>query len=202
MSCWFRNSNYNSLKIYVMSNKQLGLMALVDAPWLLIGTLAELRQPEWAETWFTGFWGLLYMTGWTCSAIVLNRLNATGTSLWGRTVIRVDWHLGPCQRFERVANFCAAKQARFLLVLRLVLAGKQRGYARSWGIGSRNKNLERLAPVCAAHDGALAAALHVPENTCGTLALYFTLRRLFSNCLGIACFSRYACRPCIIGCPF
>lgn len=84
-----------------MSNKFLGAVALLTAPFLFIGFWAEAENPALSETWFTGAWGLLYMTGWTGSVTVLQRKEATGRSLAGKSVL---WTLLACLVLGNVSN--------------------------------------------------------------------------------------------------
>ena len=72
-----------------MSNKLLGILALIGSPWLFIGTYLEERMPHLSDSWFTGVWGLLFISGWTCAAIALKRLGATGRSSFGKTILLI-----------------------------------------------------------------------------------------------------------------
>jgi hypothetical protein len=49
-----------------MNNKTLGTCALIGAPAMFIGTLAEDAYPQLSDSWFTGVWGLLYITAFMC----------------------------------------------------------------------------------------------------------------------------------------
>ena len=70
-----------------MKNKTLGIIGLFGAPFLLIGFTLEHIYPHLADSWFTGFWGLMYMIGWTSSIIGLQRMEATGTSAGGKAIL-------------------------------------------------------------------------------------------------------------------
>jgi hypothetical protein len=59
-----------------MNNKTLGTLALIGAPFLLIGFKAEQHYAFLADSWFTGAWGLVYITAWLCSVAALHRLGA------------------------------------------------------------------------------------------------------------------------------
>lgn len=72
-----------------MSNKLLGSLALFGAPWLFIGTYLEQRMPDLSDSWFTGVWGILFISGWFCSVIGLKNLNATGKSSFGKILLIV-----------------------------------------------------------------------------------------------------------------
>lgn len=67
-----------------MNNKYLMAIALLGAPFLFIGYLVEAENPSLVDSWFTGFWGFMYITGWMFSMIALLRENATGHGMWGK----------------------------------------------------------------------------------------------------------------------
>jgi hypothetical protein len=71
-----------------MTNKQLGLIALVGAPAMLIGVNAEYLNQNLQDSWFTGLWGIAYITAWMCSLIVMQRQLVTG-SRFGKWLIRI-----------------------------------------------------------------------------------------------------------------
>ena len=70
-----------------MHNRHLGILALIGALWLLIGPYVEQRIPGLSDSWFTGVWGILFISGWICSAIGLRRLRATGSTAFGKVVL-------------------------------------------------------------------------------------------------------------------
>ena len=72
-----------------MSNQLLGILALIGSPWLFIGTYLEERMPHLSDSWFTGVWGLLFISGWICAAIALKRLSATGRGAFGKTILLI-----------------------------------------------------------------------------------------------------------------
>ena len=72
-----------------MSNKQLGIFALIGAPWLFIGMTLENKYPALLDSRFTGAWGIFYITGWMCSVIVMQRMKVTGDSKFGKGVLWV-----------------------------------------------------------------------------------------------------------------
>lgn len=72
-----------------MSNRLLGILALIGSPWLFIGMYLEQRIPRLLDSWFTGVWGLLFISGWICSVIALRRLKATGNSSFGKILLIV-----------------------------------------------------------------------------------------------------------------
>lgn len=84
-----------------MSNRLLGIFALIGSPWLFIGTFLEERIPHLSDSWFTGVWGLLFISGWICAAIALKRLRATGKSAFGKTILLI---LLLCLSIANVSN--------------------------------------------------------------------------------------------------
>ena len=71
-----------------MTNKQLGTIALLGAPAMLIGINIETSYTRFEDSWFTGVWGIVYITAWMCSLAVLQRINAAGNG-FGKWVIRI-----------------------------------------------------------------------------------------------------------------
>jgi hypothetical protein len=72
-----------------MNNKTLGTLALIGAPFLLIGFKTEQHYAPLADSWFTGAWGIVYITAWLCSVLGLHRLGAAGQSRFGRILLPV-----------------------------------------------------------------------------------------------------------------
>lgn len=72
-----------------MSNRLLGILALIGSPWLFIGMYLEQRIPRLLDSWFTGVWGLLFISGWICSVIALRSLKATGNSSFAKILLIV-----------------------------------------------------------------------------------------------------------------
>ena len=70
-----------------MSNKLLGTLALVGAPFLLIGMYTESRYKPLEDSWFTGFWGIIYITAWMCSIVVMKRQKLTGHTRFGKAIL-------------------------------------------------------------------------------------------------------------------
>lgn len=70
-----------------MQNHHLGILALIGSPWLFIGTYLEQKLPHLSDSWFTGVWGILFISGWMCSAVGLKRLEATGSSTFGKVML-------------------------------------------------------------------------------------------------------------------
>ncbi len=72
-----------------MSNQLLGILALIGSPWLFIGTYLEQRNTHLSDSWFTGVWGILFISGWICAIIALKRLRATGSTSYGKILLLV-----------------------------------------------------------------------------------------------------------------
>ncbi len=72
-----------------MSNQLLGILALIGSPWLFIGTYMEQRMTHLSDSWFTGVWGILFISGWICAVIVLKRLRTTGSSSFGKVILLI-----------------------------------------------------------------------------------------------------------------
>lgn len=69
-----------------MNNKTLGTLAMIGAPWMLLGTLIEMAFPHLTDSWFTGVWGLLYITPWMGIMIALHRAGTLGSSHLGKAL--------------------------------------------------------------------------------------------------------------------
>jgi hypothetical protein len=69
-----------------MNNKVLGALALAGAPFLFIGFFLEFTNKQLENSWFTGFWGFIYITAWMCSIVALQKVKATGDGWFGRSI--------------------------------------------------------------------------------------------------------------------
>lgn len=72
-----------------MNHKTLGTLALTGAPFLGLGMTVEQLYKPLHDSWFTGLWGLFYISAWLCSIIALQRLEVTGRSRFGKGILRV-----------------------------------------------------------------------------------------------------------------
>ena len=74
-----------------MKNKQLGVFALIGAPFLFIDMLVSTYYPSFAvaNTWFTGLTGVFYITGWMASLEGLRRLIDNGKRNFSWLIIRI-----------------------------------------------------------------------------------------------------------------
>lgn len=70
-----------------MNNKLLGALALMGAPFLFIGHFVEFGNKQLEDSWFTGFWGFIYITAWMCSIVALQKVKATGDGWFGRSIL-------------------------------------------------------------------------------------------------------------------
>lgn len=75
---------------FSVHNRTLGILGLLGAHYLLIAPLLPMRYPALAQSAFDGLFGLFFMLTWMGSLIGLIRLNATGSSTFGRFIIRVN----------------------------------------------------------------------------------------------------------------
>lgn len=74
-----------------MNNRILGTIAMICAPAMLIELLIEeILLGGQNNVPITGVAGMVFMGGWICSNIVMQRMQATGTSLWGRAVLLIQ----------------------------------------------------------------------------------------------------------------
>jgi hypothetical protein len=78
---------YSKFYLSIMSNKLLGTLALVGAPFLLIGMYTESRYKLLEDSWFTGFWGIIYITAWMCSIVAMEREKLTGDTRFGKAIL-------------------------------------------------------------------------------------------------------------------
>ena len=74
--------------IFSMTNKQLGIIAFCGAPAMFIGVNVENTFKQFEDSWFTGVWGIIYMTAWMCSLIALYRMGVAGEG-FGKWLIRI-----------------------------------------------------------------------------------------------------------------
>ncbi|WP_420150489.1 hypothetical protein [Spirosoma sp.] len=76
-----------------MNNKLLGTLALIGAPFLCINTYIHVPDPD-AHVYVTdslsGFFDLLYISGWLCSILALRRIGAAGHDRFGRIILQVS----------------------------------------------------------------------------------------------------------------
>lgn len=70
-----------------MDNRVLGTIAIICAPALLIEGLLLGGQENAV---ITGIASMVFMAGWICSNIGMQRMRATGTGTWGRAVLLIQ----------------------------------------------------------------------------------------------------------------
>jgi hypothetical protein len=71
-----------------MTNKQLGTLAIIGAPAMFLGVYLETSNASLKDTWFTGAWGIIYITAWMCSLLVFYRNQVAGDG-FGKWLMRV-----------------------------------------------------------------------------------------------------------------
>jgi hypothetical protein len=72
-----------------MKNKQLGIFALIGAPFLFIDMLVGKYYPDFSNAGFSGFACLLYISGWLAAVEGLRRTLNNGTSDFSSIMIRI-----------------------------------------------------------------------------------------------------------------
>lgn len=72
-----------------MKNKQLGILALIGAPFLFIDMLVGKYYPEFSSAGFSGVACLFYITGWLAAIEGLRRMLDNGTNDFSRIMIRI-----------------------------------------------------------------------------------------------------------------
>jgi hypothetical protein len=70
-----------------MNNRVLGIIAMVCAPAMLVDELLRLGEEN---ALITGIASMVFMAGWICSNIGMQRMRATGTGSWGQAVLRIQ----------------------------------------------------------------------------------------------------------------
>lgn len=72
-----------------MNTKSLAIAALLGAPFMCIGVYVEAYASSFGQGWWTGVWGLIYITGWLAGMEAMRRLRVTGNDRFGNWVIPV-----------------------------------------------------------------------------------------------------------------
>jgi len=70
-----------------MTNRVLGTIAMLCAPAMLVDELLRVGEEN---ALITGIASMVFIAGWICSNIGMQRMRATGTGIWGRTVLLVQ----------------------------------------------------------------------------------------------------------------
>lgn len=92
-----------------MTNKQLGTIALIGAPVMFIGVIAEYLFTGLQDSWFTGIWGIIYITAWMCSLLVLQRIQVAGNG-FGKWLIRFMFFTLTVANISNVIQLFAGKE--------------------------------------------------------------------------------------------
>ena len=69
----------------LLDNRVLGAIAMICAP-AMLGFLLGGGE----NALITGIASMVFMAGWICSNIGMQRMRATGTGTWGRTVLLIQ----------------------------------------------------------------------------------------------------------------
>jgi hypothetical protein len=73
-----------------MNYKLLGGVAIICAPFLFLDFVTNEQSQN---SWLTGLFGFVYMTGWICSIIALKRMDILGTTRWAKIAFTVQLSL-------------------------------------------------------------------------------------------------------------
>jgi hypothetical protein len=73
-----------------MNFKVLGLIAISCAPFLYVDFLTSDRN---VMHWWSGVYDMIYMIGWLCSIVALQRMQALGTSKFAKVAFTVQYIL-------------------------------------------------------------------------------------------------------------
>lgn len=72
-----------------MNIRTLGIFGLIGAPFLFIDTMNNSFRFDQTND-YSGIFNLLYITGWMCSMIALNRMGAFGSGRFGKLIFIVQ----------------------------------------------------------------------------------------------------------------
>jgi hypothetical protein len=70
-----------------MNNRILGSLALAGAPFFMLSSFLQPYFSFMHEQQFYGAWGVIYLGAWMCSIRGLQRLKATGKSMFGKAIL-------------------------------------------------------------------------------------------------------------------
>ncbi|SKB78489.1 hypothetical protein [Dyadobacter psychrophilus] len=70
-----------------MNTRLLILAALIGAPFMCIGVYVEAKFPGVGQPWWTGVWGLIYITGWLAGMEAMRRLRLAGNDPLGKWAV-------------------------------------------------------------------------------------------------------------------
>jgi hypothetical protein len=70
-----------------MNNRILGSLALAGAPFFMLSSFLQPYFSFMHEQQFYGVWGVIYLGAWMCSIRGLQRLKATGKSMFGKAIL-------------------------------------------------------------------------------------------------------------------
>jgi hypothetical protein len=84
-----KNRGYKPKHLFNLNLKILGVLGLIGAPFLLLGSRLAQWFPALEGAWFYGVWGFIYISAWMCSIQGLRLLEATGKSLFGKLILHI-----------------------------------------------------------------------------------------------------------------
>jgi hypothetical protein len=73
-----------------MNYKLAGIISILCAPFLYVNFLTSERNHL---TWWTGMYGMIYMIGWICSLIALQRMEILGKSKFAKVAFIIQYVL-------------------------------------------------------------------------------------------------------------
>jgi hypothetical protein len=71
-----------------MNVRTLGTIAMICAPALFVEGLINPIEPHPVTTGIASF---IFMFGWVCTNLAMQQMQATGTGLWGKVVLRIQF---------------------------------------------------------------------------------------------------------------
>ena len=72
-----------------MNNRILGTIAAICAPALFVEGLISMNADEPGNV-TVGIASFVFMLGWICTNLAMQQMQATGTGLWGKIVLRIQ----------------------------------------------------------------------------------------------------------------
>src|SRR5215208_7066983 len=78
------------IKTLQMNNRTLGMLAMLGAPFLGIDLLihgAKGPEAQFEHSSLSGFFSLIYISGWMCSVVAMRRMKATGGTRFGKFIL-------------------------------------------------------------------------------------------------------------------
>lgn len=73
-----------------MNHRLLGMVAMIGAPAMLVEVILTYNQPE-PDPVIVGVASMVFMLGWLCANMGMQQMQAAGTGLAGKIVLRIQW---------------------------------------------------------------------------------------------------------------